>query len=225
MSPDNLSPADPSPSRRPELEQLAARYPDLAPCLNDLEAAFELLRDRFASGGKLLLCGSGGSAADSEHIVGELMKAFERKRPLPETVRAGLTEAFGNEGDYLADHLQGALPAFSLVSQTALITAVANDVDAELIYAQQVYGYGRPGDALLGISTSGNSANILHALRVAHALGLATIGLTGRSGGAMKGLCDVTICVPEDDTLRIQERHLPVYHTLCRLLEQRFFAS
>ena len=225
MSPDNLSPPDSSPPRRPELEQLAARYPDLAPCLDDVEAAFTLLRDCFAAGGKLLLCGSGGSASDSEHIVGELMKAFELERPLPETVRAGLTEAFGDEGAYLADRLQGALPAFSLVSQTALLTAVANDVDAGLIYAQQVYGYGRPGDALLGISTSGNSANILHALRVARALGLATVGLTGRSGGAMAELCDVCIRVPEDDTLRIQERHLPVYHALCKLLEQHFFAS
>lgn len=222
MPPDNPSLA--RPPRRPELKRLAARYPDLVPCLDDVEAAFDLLRDCFTSGGKLLLCGSGGSASDSEHVVGELMKAFELKRLLPETVRAKLTEAFGGEGTYLADHLQGALPAFSLVSQTALITAVANDVDAELIYAQQVYGYGRPGDALLGISTSGNSASVLHALRVARSLGLATVGLAGRSGGKMKELCDVTIRVPEDDTLLIQERHLPVYHALCRMLEQYFFA-
>jgi D-sedoheptulose 7-phosphate isomerase len=191
--------------------------------LGDVGRAFELLKSCYEQGGKLMICGSGGSAADSEHIVGELMKGFKLKRSLPEAARVKLTEAFPQEGAHLADQLQGALPALSLVSQTALITAVANDVDADLIYAQQVYGYGRPGDALLGISTSGNSANILHALRVARTLGLHTVGLTGRGGGEMKALCDVTICVPEDETLQIQERHLPVYHALCELLEQAFF--
>lgn len=207
----------------PELERLTARYPVLSPCLADLERAFETLRDAFAGGGKLLLCGSGGSAADSEHIVGELMKGFKRARPLPEGVRGRLEAAFPAEGPALAAQLQGALPALSLVSQTALLSAVANDVGAELVYAQQVYGYGRPGDALLGISTSGTSTNVLHALRVARAQGLRTLGLTGRSGGAMRGLCDVTVCVPADDTLEIQELHLPVYHALCELLEVTFF--
>lgn len=210
--------------RYPELGRLAARYPDLAPCLSDVGRAFEILRECFGGGGKLLICGSGGSAADSEHIVGELMKGFKLARPVPEGVRLRLTETFPEEGAGLAEQLQGALPALSLTSQTALLSAVANDVSADLIFAQQVYGYGRPGDAVMAISTSGNSANILHALRVARALGLHTVGLTGRSGGEMKGLCDVTICVPEDDTLQIQERHLPVYHALCELLENAFFA-
>lgn len=210
-------------SNHPALELLGARYPDLAPCLGDVGRAFELLKSCYERGGKLLLCGSGGSAADCEHIVGELMKGFKLARALPEGARAALAEAFPDEGSYLGDHLQGALPALSLVSQTSLITALANDIDAELIYAQQVYGYGRPGDVLLGISTSGGSPSVLHALRVARAMGLHTLGLTGEGGGAMKGLCDVAVCVPERETLRIQERHLPIYHALCEMLEQAFF--
>ena len=129
------------------------------------------------------------------------------------------------EGAYLGEHLQGALPAFSLVSQMPLITAFANDVAPELVYAQQVYGYAKSGDAFLGISTSGNSTNVLHALRVARALDLTTLGLTGRDGGAMSELCDVTICAPKDDTLEIQECHLPIYHALCEMLETTFFSS
>ena len=219
----HVKPSQAKPPPHPELERLGARYPDLKPCLNDTLRAFEILRDCFAAGGKLLICGSGGSAADSEHIVGE-MKSFKRARPLPDAVRARLTETFPEEGEALAARLQGALPALSLVSQTALLTAVANDVSAELIFAQQVYGYGRAGDAVLAISTSGDSANVLSALRVARALGLRTVGLTGRGGGEMTGLCDVTIRVPEDETLEIQERHLPVYHALCEMLENAFFA-
>lgn len=211
-------------SRYPELERLGARYPDLTPCLADVLSAFEILRDCFAARGKLLICGSGGSAADSEHIVGELMKSFKRARPVPDVVRARLTETFPGEGEALANQLQGALPALSLVSQTALLTAVANDLSADLIFAQQVYGYGRVGDTVLAISTSGSSTNVLNALRVARALGIHTVGLSGRGGGEMVGLCDVTIRVPEDETLEIQERHLPVYHALCELLENAFFA-
>ena len=207
------------------LETLSARYPDLAPCLPALAEAAERLTATFQGGGKLLICGNGGSAADSEHIVGELMKGFESKRRLPDERRQRLLEHFPDEGAYLADHLQGALPTFSLVSQSALLTAFGNDVAPDMVYAQQVYGYGEPGDALLALSTSGDSANVVRALQVARALGLSTLGLSGRTGGRMKALCDVCVCVPEDDTLSVQERHLPLYHTLCKVLEQRFFSE
>jgi D-sedoheptulose 7-phosphate isomerase len=202
---------------------LVARYPDLAGCAGDIASAFDLLCLTYKSGGKLLVCGNGGSAADCEHIVGELMKGFRSKRPVSSELRAQLCAAVPEQGDYLADHLQGALPAISLVSQSGLMTAFANDVAPDMIFAQQVHGYGRAGDVVLGISTSGTSRSILHALRVARALRLRTIGLTGQDGGAMIELCDVTIRVPYTDTARIQERHLPIYHTLCAMLEETFF--
>ena len=210
-------------TKHPALRALHERYPDLEPCLASVERAFKVLEKSFSGGGKLLVCGNGGSAADSEHIVGELMKGFESKRPLPKEVRRELARAFPEEGPYLAELLQGALPAISLVSQGALLTAVANDVAADMVYAQQVYGYGHKGDVLLGISTSGDSPSVLNALRVARARGLGTLGLTGRSGGGMRDLCDVAICVPLTATLEIQERHLPIYHALCLMLERSFF--
>jgi phosphoheptose isomerase len=202
---------------------LVRRYPELEGCMGALEQAFTLLEGCYRGGGKVLVCGNGGSAADSEHIVGELMKGFLSRRPLDPSARQWLIDAFPEDGMYLADNLQGALPALSLVSQTALLSAYANDVAPDMIFAQQVYGYGRPGDALIGISTSGNSGNVLRALQVARAMGLATIGLTGRSGGRMVGLCDVTLQVPYDTVTEIQERHLPIYHTLCIMLEEAFF--
>ncbi|HEX7005350.1 MAG TPA: SIS domain-containing protein [Trueperaceae bacterium] len=205
------------------LPELIARYPELDECVPDIDAAFQVLVDCFEKGGKLLLCGNGGSAADCEHLVGELMKGFLSKRPLPAADRTKLLEAFPDEGEYLAAHLQGALPAISLVSQSGLITAFANDVAADMVYAQQVYGYGRPGDVLIGISTSGRSKNVLNALRVARYLGMATIGFSGRSGGDLPELSDVVVRVPEDETLKIQERHLPIYHALCEMLELALF--
>lgn len=205
------------------IEHLGTQYPDLLPCLPDVEQAYVALRDAFADGGKLLICGNGGSAADSEHIVGELMKGFYQKRPLPSAAREALLAGDPQMGRVLAERLQGALPAISLVSQTALITAFANDVDPDLIFAQQVYGYGRPGDALMGISTSGNSRNVLYALHTARALGMRTIGVTGQGGGQMMGLAEVTIRVPETQTAAIQERHLAIYHALCAQLEEAFF--
>ncbi|MFC5404780.1 D-sedoheptulose-7-phosphate isomerase [Cohnella soli] len=205
-------------------EDLYAKYPELAPvCAAEIGQAFAILRDCYRSGGKLLICGNGGSAADCEHIVGELMKGFMLKRPVPQSFRAKLTEVDAATATYISEHLQGGLPAISLVSHTALSSAFANDNSADLVFAQQVYGYGKPGDVLLGISTSGNSANVLHALRVAGALGMRTIGLTGRSGGQMKALCDAAICVPFDRTPDIQERHLPIYHALCIRIEEEFF--
>jgi D-sedoheptulose 7-phosphate isomerase len=204
-------------------QRLIERYPDLTPCRPDIERAYGLLHGCFAGGGKLLLCGNGGSAADCEHIVGELMKGFLRPRPVPDTLRQSLSALDPAAGDYLADHLQGALPAISLVSQSGLTTAFANDVAADMIFAQQVYGYGRAGDALLGISTSGNSRNVLNALEVACVQGLITVGLTGQSGGGMRGLCDVTICAPHTGVADVQERHLAIYHALCSQLEEDFF--
>lgn len=206
-------------------DTLLTRYPDLAPCEADLDAAYRQLEGAFASGGTLLVCGNGGSAADSEHIVGELMKGFALPRPIPDDTRRQLADAAPGNARYLADHLQGALPAISLVSQTSLATAFANDVAPDMAFAQQVYGYGRAGDVVWGISTSGTSANVIHAMQVGRARGLKTLGLTGRSGGALTTFCDVCIRVPHDDTPTIQERHLTIYHALCLALEQRFFGS
>jgi D-sedoheptulose 7-phosphate isomerase len=207
------------------LDKLTAKYPDLEPCLPDLQRTFEILTACYEQGGKVLICGNGGSASDSEHLVGELMKGYLAPRPVPEAMRQRLNDLYPELGEYLADHLQGALPTISLVSQTALMTAFINDVAADMVFAQQVYGYGVEGDALIGISTSGNSGNVLHALRVARAKGVNTIGITGQSGGAMLDLCDVTLRVPFRDTTDVQERHLAIYHALCAMLEARFFPA
>jgi D-sedoheptulose 7-phosphate isomerase len=205
------------------LERLIKRYPDLSGTVPALQRAYLLLCESFKQGGKLLICGNGGSAADCEHIVGELMKGFLCRRPVSPELSARFRELFPDDADFLAGHLQGALPAISLASQTALLTAFANDVSADMVFAQQVLGYGRPGDALLGISTSGGSANVIHALQVAKALGLRTIGLTGRGSPQMADLTDVQICVPAAGTADIQERHMALYHTLAGMLEQAFF--
>lgn len=207
-----------------KIEQLIATYPELEACASDIEAAFHVIRDCYRRGGKLLTCGNGGSAADAEHIVGELMKGYLLKRPVPEEVRAKMMVGNPEDVDYLTNHLQGGLPAISLVSQTSLISAIANDTAADMVYAQQVYVYGREGDALLGISTSGNAANVIRAMQVARSSGLHTIGLTGRTGGKLRSLCDVCIRVPTQHTPLIQERHLPIFHVLCAMLEEEFFA-
>lgn len=205
------------------LTELIERYPELHVSGEDIARACILIAEAFRAGGKLLVCGNGGSAADSEHIVGELMKGFMLKRPIPEAMRKHLIAQYGEEGSILANSLQGALPTISLNSQTSLLTAYGNDVANEMIFAQQVWGYGKPWDVLLAISTSGNSKNVLKAVQVARVMGLTTIGLTGQAGGAMAGLCDVTIRVPYVTTPEIQERHLPIYHTLCKMLEEEFF--
>ncbi|HSL42794.1 MAG TPA: SIS domain-containing protein [Anaerolineales bacterium] len=207
-----------------KLEQLLSTYPELKTCAADIQSAYDILRACYQGGGKVLVCGNGGSAADAEHIVGELMKAYLLKRPVSGQVRAKLLAADTQDGDHLADHLQGALPAISLVSQTSLISAIANDTAADMVFAQQVYGYGRADDTLIGLSTSGNSRNVIHAVRVARALGLHTMALTGPTGGVLKPLCDVCICAPGENTPTIQERHLPIYHVLCAMLEEEFFA-
>ena len=206
------------------IRELIFSYPGLDVCASDIEAAYNVLRDCYQRGGKVLTCGNGGSAADAEHIVGELMKGYLRKRPVPDDMRTKLAAISSEDGDYLADHLQGGLQAISLVSQTSLLSAIANDTAADMVYAQQVYAYGREGDALIGISTSGNSTNVIRAMQVARALELRTIGLTGRTGGKLKPLCDVCIRVPANDTTPVQERHLPIFHVLCAMLEEEFFA-
>ncbi|MFS0613434.1 SIS domain-containing protein [Lederbergia ruris] len=208
-----------------ELKKLVSKYPELGGCTSGIEEAFRLLVNSYRQGGKLLLCGNGGSAADCEHIVGELMKGFVLKRPVDEQFRQQLKKVDPSEGEYMADHLQQALPAISLVSHTGLATAFANDIAADMVFAQQVYGYGNKEDIVLGLSTSGNSKNVIKAMQVAKAMGLKTIGLTGESGGKMKEICDVTIQVPWQETLEVQERHLPIYHALCMMLEKEFFQS
>lgn len=207
----------------PVLLDLQTRYPDLIGCVDSIQAAYDLLRTTYQAGGKLLICGNGGSAADSDHIVGELMKAFERPRPINAALRQRLQHIHPQIGAYLADHLQGALPAIALSGHAALMTAISNDIAGDMIFAQQVLGYGVQGDTVIGISTSGNSTNVLHALYVAQALGLHTIGLTGQSGGTLRDVCDVTITVPYTRTAAVQERHLPIYHALCIMLETEFF--
>lgn len=203
---------------------LLAHYPNLAECADAIRTAFGAMKISFQSGGKLLLCGNGGSAADCEHIAGELMKGFLLKRPLPDDKKQAFLSQ-GEDGRLLAMNLQSALPCIPLTGATALTTAFANDVDPKLVFAQQVYGYGRPGDVLLAISTSGNAQNVAYAVRTAKAIGMTTIGLTGSGGGMLYELCDHTIRVPEKETYRIQEYHLPVYHALCAMLEAEFFGD
>ncbi|MBN1921765.1 MAG: SIS domain-containing protein [Anaerolineae bacterium] len=206
------------------IETLLRENPDLAPCVPDLERAFALLRNSYRAGGKVLVCGNGGSAADSEHIVGELMKGYLLPRTIPQATHQKLVEGCPAEGTYLAEHLQGALPAISLVSQVALMTAFANDVAADMIFAQQVYGYGRSGDVLWALSVSGVSVSVLHALQVARARGVWTLGFTGATGGAMPSLCDVTLYVPRASVAAVQSGHQALYHALCEMLEAEFFA-
>jgi len=206
-----------------ELKKLVDIYPELNRCSGDIKAAFDLIKKSYYTDGKLLVCGNGGSAADSEHIVGELMKGFNKKRPVSKKIREKIRSLYNEDAKYLADNLQGALPAISLVSHSALITAFSNDIAADMIFAQQVFGYGRKNDVLLGLSTSGNSTNIINAFKVAKTIGMKTIGMTGEDGGEMKSICDVTIKAPGTITPAIQESHLPIYHVLCSMLEEEFF--
>jgi len=198
------------------LESLFERLPPLRECRESLERAFAALRDCYAGGGKALICGNGGSAADAEHWSAELMKGFRLHRPLPPEWRAKL-------GEDLADKLQGGLPAIPLPSFMSLSTAYANDVDPAMIFAQMVWGLGNRGDVLIGLSASGNAENVLRALRVARAKEMVAIGLTGASGGQMRPLVDVCVRVPATDVYLVQEYHLPVYHCLSLMLEDEFF--
>lgn len=200
------------------LAELVLRYPALRFCEPDIQAAYERMRDTFKTGGRLYICGNGGSAADALHIVGELGKSFVLPRRIDSDFAARADRL-------LCEKLEGALPAFALVENSALTSAYANDVDPDYIFAQQVYAYARQDDCVMGISTSGNSCNILHALLAARGRGALTLGLSGRDGGKMKALCDVCVVVPETETYRIQELHLPIYHTLCMMLEDFFWGT
>lgn len=212
-------------NREIEMNQLFERYPALEVCQQEIAVAYELLRGCFATGGKLLVCGNGGSAADSLHIVGELMKGFTLSRKLSADWEEKFKHVCPEMASYLMENLQDTLPAISLVSETALSTAYANDQAPDLSFAQQVIGHGRAGDVLICISTSGNSTNVLYAAVVAHAMELKVIGLAGQSGGRLKGMSDVCICAPSKITYQIQEYHLPIYHALCLALEREFFGE
>jgi D-sedoheptulose 7-phosphate isomerase len=204
------------------LASLLQRYRALEACEKDLVAAFDLLAAALKNGNKLLVCGNGGSAADSEHVVAELMKGFLKRRPISAEDAAQLEDVGGKE---IAGRLQGTLAAISLPSQMSLLTATANDGDFDMVFAQQVYGLGKSGDVLLVISTSGKSKNICNAVIVAKAFGLKSIALTGKSGGDLAPLADVAIKVPSDNVAEIQELHLPVYHWLSTELEAAFFTE
>jgi D-sedoheptulose 7-phosphate isomerase len=205
------------------LEELIERYPVLDCVKSQIREAYEILVTCYENGGKLLIAGNGGSCADAEHIVGELMKGFVKRRAVSEDFARKLLEVDPKLGKELGEKLQGGLPAIALTGHPSLSTAYLNDVDGELIYAQQTYGYGKKGDVLLGISTSGNAKNIMYAMTAAKAIGMKTIGLSGKDGGHLKMTADVTVVVPETETFKIQELHLPVYHVLCLMLEARFF--
>lgn len=205
------------------VDLLIDRYPVLSHCRKDIIAAYEILEECYVNDHKLLIAGNGGSAADSEHIAGELMKRFKILRPVPSEFAEKLKEIDPIRGENLAKNLERGLMAIPLVAHEALSTAYINDVDGLGVFAQQLYGFGRSGDVFLGISTSGNSKNVMSATVVARALGLKVIGLTGANGGELAEVADVAIKVPETETYMIQELHLPVYHCLCLMLEDRFF--
>lgn len=204
-------------------KQLIERYPLLAAVEVQIKDAYEAMYECFASGHKLLIAGNGGSAADADHIVGELMKGFIKKRPLSEELKKSLQNLDHIQGAELSRQLQQGLPAIALHNHQALNTAVLNDIDGTVMYAQQVCGYGQPGDIFLGISTSGNSVDVYNAALIAKAKKMKVIGLLGKDGGKIKDTSDVSIVVPEMETYKIQELHLPIYHALCLMLEKKFF--
>lgn len=207
------------------INSLFGSYPKLNVCKNDIIQAYEILRKCYSQHHKLLICGNGGSAADSEHIVGELMKGFTLPRKVPAEMSKKFTQVDNDLGNVLAENLQGALPSIALTTHTALSTAFMNDCQPALVFAQQVYGYAQKGDCFLGISTSGNSQNVLYAAVVAKAQGLSLIGLTGAKQNKLERYCDVCIHVPETETYKIQELHLPIYHCICLMLEDYFFGD
>lgn len=206
------------------LEELIERYPILKECKNDIDEAFKVMVKSFETSHKMLIAGNGGSAADSNHIVGELMKSFELKRPISKELYEKIIK---NEkyGEMLANSLQGALPTISLNNHESLNTAFLNDVNPYVTFAQQVFGYGQTDDVFLGISTSGNSKNIVMAAIVAKAKGMKVIGLTGKKDSDLSSIADITIKVSETRVFKIQELHLPVYHCLCLMLEKYFFEN
>jgi D-sedoheptulose 7-phosphate isomerase len=211
--------------RNEALDELTQRIPALEAMSHELYNAFEVLRRCLAQGNKVLTCGNGGSAADADHIAGELMKSFAYRRPMLETDQRRVRELFPDVATRLIAAIEAPLAAIALAGQTALMTAFANDVDYTYVFAQQVYGLGNRGDVLLAISTSGNSAAVLHACRMARVRDVSVVGLTGETGGKLAALCDVSLRAPARETHLIQELHRPIYHALCLALEQHFFAQ
>ncbi len=211
--------------RNPEkyISLLVERYPKLAACSRSMYEAYEAMKECYKNGGKAIIAGNGGSAADAQHIAGELMKRFRMPRAISREFSGRLIAADEHRGRFLAESLECPLTAIPLASQEALTTAYINDVGAVGVFAQQLFGYGRKGDVFLGVSTSGNAENILHAAVVAKAMGITVIALTGGCKGELERFADIVIAVPDTETYRIQEMHLPVYHCLCMMLEEYFF--
>ena len=207
------------------LDSLIFRYPLLSKIRTDILEAYLLMENCYQNGGKLLIAGNGGSAADSEHIAGELMKRFKIPRPVSDDFARKLKAVDPIRGEALAKNLERSLPAIPLVAHEALTTAYINDVDGLGVFAQQLFGYGKSGDVFLGISTSGNSKNVINATVVAKAMGIKVIALTGDAGGELSRIADVAVKVPELETYKIQELHLPVYHCWCLMLEECFFGE
>ena len=207
------------------IERFFTWHEDLVPQRGDILQAAEAIIECYRQGGKVLTCGNGGSSSDCEHIVGELLKGFLLKRPMGEKLAGDLSDRYGEEGRDIAAKLQQGLPAICLSSQASIISAFANDVDPELIFAQQVLGYGKPGDVLIGISTSGNAKNVAAAVMMANTLGMHTIGLTGKHGGRLGKLAELALFMPKDETYRVQEDHLAIYHLLCIIVESELFES
>lgn len=212
-------------SSEQDIQLLCERYPQLLPLQQTILQAVERISVAYREGQTLLVCGNGGSAADSLHITGELMKTFSFRRPISTEIQKALRESCPQEAEFYIDTLEGTLPTISLVNEVSLMTAYANDRAGNLVFAQQVIGYGKKGAILLVISTSGNSENILHAARVAKAMGMSVISLTGEGGGALRKLSDILINVPSMITYQIQELHLPIYHAICLALEHEFFGE
>jgi D-sedoheptulose 7-phosphate isomerase len=204
-------------------EELLQRYPLLSEQKANILSAFQLIKVTYQGGGTLFCAGNGGSASDCEHIVGELLKSFKKHRDIDRQTAENLLKN-GEEGAFILSKLEGALPAVSLVSQTGILSAFANDKAWETAMAQQLYGLGKAGDCFLALSTSGNSKNCVNAAIVAKAKGIKTVALTGENGGKLKEICDCCVCVPEKETFKVQELHLPVYHCICAMLEEEFFA-
>jgi len=207
------------------IDLLIERYPVLAECRKSITDAYLIMEETYEHDGKMLIAGNGGSAADSEHIAGELMKRFKTPRPVTPEFAEKLMAIDPVRGEQLAKNLERSLMAIPLVAHEALTTAYINDVDGYGVFAQQLLGFGRPGDVFLGISTSGNSKNVIPATVVARALGIKVIGLTGAKGGELASVADVAVKVPETETYMIQELHLPVYHCWCLMLEDKFFGD
>lgn len=207
------------------IDLLIKRYPILESIQREIIDAYHIMEKCYTNGGKLLIAGNGGSAADSEHIAGELMKSFKMSRPVSEAFALKLQEIDPVRGKNLAKNLECSLMAIPLVAHEALTTAYINDVDGFGVFAQQLFGFGRKEDVFLGISTSGNSKNVMNATVVARALGIKVVGLTGEKGGELAKVADVCVKVPETETYMIQEYHLPIYHCWCLMLEDKFFAK